>query len=88
MTEILTLPKNQIVYIYTTKTYLKNKWFKIGMTTQNGGAEERIGQQDGTSNPEPLEKQYELDLKKPNQIYQHMNWNKKFIDIMIESEKE
>lgn len=68
---------NKRVYVYSTKT-LKNKrtihtsegdicynpWFKIGMTTQDGGATERVRQQDGTSNPETLDLLYELDLVK------------------------
>jgi len=56
-----TIIKKQIIYVYSTSTYLKNKWYKIGMTTQES-AEVRIAQQDGTSNPEKLEKLYNLDI--------------------------
>lgn len=51
----------QIVYVYTTKTYKEKNWYKIGMTNQESGTL-RISQQDGTSNPEKLEKQYEIDI--------------------------
>ena len=51
----------QIIYVYTTETYKFKNWFKIGMTTQESGTV-RISQQDGTSNPEKLEKQYEMDI--------------------------
>ena len=51
----------QIIYVYTTPTYKSKSWFKIGMTNQGSGSI-RISQQDGTSNPERLEKQYEMDI--------------------------
>lgn len=41
-----------IIYIYTTETYQAKNWYKIGQTMRT--AEERIGEQDSTSNPEPL----------------------------------
>jgi hypothetical protein len=41
-----------IIYIYTTETYQHKNWYKIGQTTRT--AEKRIGEQDSTSNPEPL----------------------------------
>ena len=75
--------KNKIIYVYSTeslkypKTLHKPKedggdvhfkpWFKIGMTTQES-AEDRIAQQDRTSNPEPLIKLYDLDLIKEGHI--------------------
>jgi len=68
----------QIIYIYSTESLQYPKtihtpkgdvyykpWFKIGMTTQET-ADDRIIQQDRTSNPEQLIKLYELDLEKNN----------------------
>jgi len=40
------------IYIYTTKTYQQKGWYKVGQTKNT--AEERVKQQDGTSNPEEL----------------------------------
>lgn len=51
----------EIIYVYTTETYKIKNWYKIGMTNQESGSV-RISQQDGTSNPERLEKQYEMDI--------------------------
>jgi superfamily II DNA or RNA helicase len=51
----------EIIYVYTTETYKSKNWYKIGMTTQES-ADVRISQQYGTSNPEKLEKQYEINL--------------------------
>jgi site-specific DNA-methyltransferase (adenine-specific) len=51
----------EIIYVYTTDTYKTKKWYKIGMTNQESGSV-RILQQDGTSNPEKLEKEYEINL--------------------------
>lgn len=51
----------EIIYVYTTETYKSKNWYKIGMTNQESGSV-RISQQDGTSNPERLEKQYEVNL--------------------------
>ncbi len=51
----------EIIYVYTTETYKNKNWYKIGMTNQESGSV-RISQQDGTSNPERLEKQYEMDI--------------------------
>lgn len=51
----------EIIYVYTTDTYKTKNWYKIGMTNQESGSI-RISQQDGTSNPEKLEKQYEINL--------------------------
>jgi hypothetical protein len=58
--------ENQIIYVYSTESLMYNKtihkptgdvnfkpWFKIGMTTQEN-ADDRIIQQDMTSNPEKL----------------------------------
>ena len=43
------------IYAYTTETYrLFRGWLKVGQTQQES-AEIRVSQQDGTSNPEPLE---------------------------------
>ena len=43
------------IYAYTTETYrLFRGWLKVGQTQQES-AELRVSQQDGTSNPEPLE---------------------------------
>ena len=53
--------RKEIIYVYTTPTYKLKSWFKIGMTNQGSGSI-RISQQDGTSNPERLEKQYEMDI--------------------------
>lgn len=67
---------NQSIYVYSTESLKYPKtlhtpsgdiyykpWYKIGMTTQET-VDDRIIQQDRTANPEKLEKQYELDLKK------------------------
>ena len=51
----------EIIYVYTTNTYRNLNWYKIGMTNQESGTI-RISQQDGTSNPERLEKQYEMNI--------------------------
>ena len=51
----------EIIYVYTTNTYKNLNWYKIGMTKQDSGTI-RISQQDGTSNPERLEKQYEMNI--------------------------
>lgn len=51
----------EIIYVYTTETYKSKNWYKIGMTNQGCGSI-RISQQDGTSNPEELEEQYEKDI--------------------------
>jgi superfamily II DNA or RNA helicase len=51
----------EIIYVYTTETRKKLNRYKIGMTTQES-ADIRIAQQDGTSNDEPLEKVYEIDI--------------------------
>lgn len=74
------LVKNQIIYVYSTESLRYEKtihkstgdehykaWFKIGMTTQET-ADDRILQQDRTSNPEPLIKLYDLDLIKGGHI--------------------
>ena len=43
------------IYAYTTETYrMYRGWLKVGQTHQES-AEIRVSQQDGTSNPEPLE---------------------------------
>lgn len=42
----------KIIYIYTTETYQKNNWFKIGQTTAD--PLKRIQEQDNSSNPEKL----------------------------------
>jgi|LakMenEpi03Aug12_release.lakeMendotaPanAssembly.Ray.scaffolds.fasta_scaffold41854_6 superfamily II DNA or RNA helicase len=43
------------IYAYTTETYrIYRGWLKVGQTHQES-AEIRVSQQDGTSNPEPLE---------------------------------
>jgi hypothetical protein len=47
------------IYIYTTKIYGKMGWFKIGETQQL--VKDRVKQQDGTSNPEPLDIVYEVE---------------------------
>ena len=45
---------SNIIYAYSTETYLTYKgWIKCGQTKQES-AEIRVQQQDGTSNPEPL----------------------------------
>jgi hypothetical protein len=41
-----------IIYIYTTETYQKNNWFKIGQTTTD--PLKRVQEQDNASNPEKL----------------------------------
>lgn len=46
---------SNIIYAYTTETYRTfRNWIKVGQTKQES-AELRVQQQDGTSNPEPLE---------------------------------
>jgi len=47
------------IYIYTTKIYGRLGWFKIGETNQL--VKDRVKQQDGTSNPEPLDVIYEVE---------------------------
>lgn len=47
------------IYIYTTETYKQKGWYKIGETTQL--VEDRVKQQDGTSNPETLDTIYEVN---------------------------
>jgi superfamily II DNA or RNA helicase len=44
--------KTRKIYVYSTDTYLKKGWVKIGETHQT--VEERVKQQDGTACPEPL----------------------------------
>lgn len=51
------------IYAYSTDTYLKQNWYKIGETTQEY-PQDRIKQQDSTSNPEELELQFIFDLSK------------------------
>jgi len=46
------------IYVYSTKTYIKNNWLKVGQTSHSDSVT-RIEQQDGTSNPEPLIPLYE-----------------------------
>jgi hypothetical protein len=46
------------IYIYTTKTYRKNGWYKIGQTTRDTVV--RVREQDGTSNPEELNHIFEI----------------------------
>ena len=65
---------NQIIYVYSTESLMYHKtihkpngdetykpWFKIGKTNQET-ADDRIIQQDRTSNPEKLIKLYDLDI--------------------------
>jgi len=40
------------IYLYSTPTYIKNAWFKVGETVQDPA--QRIQQQDNASNPEKL----------------------------------
>jgi hypothetical protein len=47
------------IYIYTTKTYRKNGWYKIGETIRDTIV--RVKEQDSTSNPEVLEHIFEID---------------------------
>jgi hypothetical protein len=47
------------IYIYTTKTYRKNGWYKIGQTTRDTVV--RVKEQDGTSNPEVLDHIFEIN---------------------------
>ena len=42
------------IYAYTTDTYLEKNWIKVGETSLT--ADDRIAQQDTTSNPEALRK--------------------------------
>jgi len=46
------------IYIYTTKTYRKNGWYKIGETIRDTIV--RVKEQDSTSNPEVLEHIFEI----------------------------
>jgi superfamily II DNA or RNA helicase len=70
--------KNQILYVYSTESLMYEKtvhkptgdvvykpWYKIGMTTQET-SDDRILQQDRTSNPEPLIKLYDIDISSYN----------------------
>ena len=52
------------IYAYSTDTYLDKNWIKVGETSLS--ADERIAQQDTTSNPEQLKKLQEW--KVPNRI--------------------
>lgn len=60
------MKENQILYVYTTKTFKEKNYYKIGETGKE--ADVRIKEQDGTSNPEPLEKVYELNLSDRSDI--------------------
>jgi hypothetical protein len=46
------MSKTRKIYVYTTETYKTKNWYKIGETFQD--VQERVVQQDGTSNPESL----------------------------------
>ena len=46
------MKKIRTIYVYTTNTYGKQSWVKVGETVRS--ADERISEQDGTSMPEPL----------------------------------
>ena len=48
------------IYAYSTDTYLAKKWIKVGQTSLT--ADERIAQQDTTSNPEELKKLQEWSV--------------------------
>ena len=52
------------IYAYSTATYLEKNWIKVGETSLT--ADERIAQQDTTSNPEALQKLREWSV--PNDI--------------------
>ena len=78
------------IYAYSTKTYLTIlKILKIGQTTQES-AQIRVKQQDGTSNPEPLDilKVWEV----PDHITDHKihAWLRKngFIEYREDAERE
>ena len=58
---IISDKKLEIIYVYSTETYKLKNWYKIGMTNQESGSV-RISQQDGTSNPEKLKKEYEINI--------------------------
>jgi superfamily II DNA or RNA helicase len=64
---IISEKKLQIIYVYTTDTYINKNWYKIGMTNQESGSV-RISQQDGTSNPEKLQKKYEINLSDETEL--------------------
>jgi superfamily II DNA or RNA helicase len=58
-----------IIYYYSTETYRKFRgWGKVGMTKQES-AEIRVQQQDGTSNPEPLEIEHTWEV--PDWVSDH-----------------
>ncbi len=62
------------IYAYTTATYRDKGWLKVGETTQES-AEMRVAQQDGTSNPEPLEIERIWDIPShitDKQIHSHL----------------
>jgi len=62
------------IYAYTTATYRDKGWLKVGETTQES-AEARVAQQDGTSNPEPLEIERIWDVPEhitDKQIHAHL----------------
>ena len=61
------------IYAYSTETYLKKGWIKAGETTTS--ADERIAQQDGTSNPEPLIKLQEWPVDISDRVV-HANLEK------------
>lgn len=58
-----------IIYAYTTETYRTFRgWRKVGQTKQES-AEIRVQQQDGTSNPEPLEIEHTWEV--PDWVSDH-----------------
>jgi len=62
------------IYAYTTATYRTKGWLKVGETTLES-AEARVAQQDGTSNPEPLEIERVWDIPDhitDKQIHAHL----------------
>jgi hypothetical protein len=75
------------IYVYTTKTYLEKGWFKIGQTTQQE-VEVRISQQDGTSNPEPLEIIYHTtSILSDKQIHEILR-QKGFTEVRADKNRE
>lgn len=59
--------KHRTIYAYTTKSYNEERimvtplWFKVG-DTERFNANDRINQQDSTSNPKSLDKKFETQV--------------------------
>ena len=95
------------IYFYSTNTYYNYRkkhgdtpWIKIGATDQKD-VMIRVKQQDGTSNPEPLELLYEIDIPSNKSItdkdlhkfleqngYYKVRDNREFFEIELDDAKK